>query len=68
MCFVIFYDTQDDPLDVDIVHFRDPIPAGLAKRVKSEVDSSIQKLTTRRGLLTPHTTIEFRILDFEIIE
>lgn len=67
-CFVIFYDTQDDPLDVDIVHFRDPIPAGLAKRVKSEVDSSIQKLTTRRGLLTPHTTVEFRILDFEIIE
>lgn len=24
-CFVIFYDAQGDPIDVDVVHFRDPI-------------------------------------------
>ena len=67
-CFVIFYDTQDDPIEVDVVLFRDPIPAGLAKRVTSEVDESVQELTTRYGLKTPHTKVEFRILDFEIME
>ena len=67
-CFVIFYDTQGDPIDVDVVYFRDPIPAGLAKRVKSKVDGSVQKLTTSQGSLTPHTKVEFRILDFEIME
>ena len=67
-CFVIFYDTQGDPIDVDVVYFRDPIPAGLAKRVKSKVDGSVQELTTLQGAMTLHTKVEFRILDFEIIE
>ncbi len=67
-CFVIFYDVQGDPIDIDVVHFQDPIPAGLAKRVTSEVDGSVQELTTRQGAKTPHTKVEFRILDFEIIE
>ncbi len=67
-CFVIFYDSQGDPLDVDIVHLREPIPAGLAKRVKSEVDSSVQELTTRDGSKVPHSKVEFRVLDFEIME
>ena len=65
---MIFYDTQGDPIDVDVVHFRDPIPAGLAKRVTSNVDDSVQELTTRLNSKTPHTKVEFRILDFEIIE
>ena len=67
-CFVIFYNTQDDPIEVDVVNFKDPIPAGLAKRVTSEVDGSVQELTTRQGSLTPNTKVEFRILDFEIME
>lgn len=67
-CFVIFYDTQRDPIDVDVVHFRDLIPAGLAKRVESEVDESVQKLTAHWGSKTSHTKIEFRILHFEIME
>lgn len=67
-CLVIFYDTQGDPIDVDVVHFRDPIPAGLAKRVKSKVDDSVQELTTHWGSKTSHTKIEFRILHFEIME
>ena len=67
-CFVIFYDTQGDPIEVDVVLLRDPIPAGLAKRVTSEVDESVQELTTRVHSKTPHTKVEFRILDFEIIE
>jgi len=67
-CFVIFYDSQGDPIDVDVVHFRNPIPAGLAKRVTSKVDGSVQELTTRVNSKTPHTKVEFRILDFEIME
>ena len=67
-CFVIFYDSQGDPIDVDIVHFRNLIPVGLAKRMTSKVDGSVQKLTTRQGAMTPHTKVEFRILDFEIVE
>ena len=67
-CFVIFYDTQGDPIDVDVVHFRDPIPAGLAKRVTSMVDGSVQELTTHSGSKIPHTKVEFRILHFQIME
>ena len=67
-CFVIFYDAQDDPIEVDVVNFREPIPAGLAKRVNRKVHGSVQELTTRVPSKTPHTKVEFRILDFEIIE
>ncbi len=69
-CFVIFYDMQGDPIDMDVAQFRGLIPAGLAKRVTSEVDNSIQELTTntRNGSNEPHTKVEFRILDFEIVE
>ena len=67
-CLVIFYDTQDDPIEVDVVYFRNLIPLGLAKRVTSKVDSSVQKLTTHQGSMTSHTKVEFRVLDFEIVE
>ncbi|MDE0301088.1 MAG: S1C family serine protease [Candidatus Poribacteria bacterium] len=67
-CFVIFYDEQADPIDVDVVHLSDQIPAGLAKRVISEVDTSVQKLTTRVESMAPHTKVEIRVLDFEIVE
>ena len=67
-CFVIFYDPQGDPIEVDVVLFRDPIPAGLAKRITSEVDESVQELTTHVKSKIPYTKVEFRILDFEIME
>lgn len=67
-CLVIFYDEHDEPIDVDLVQYQGMIPAGLAKRVESEVDDSVQELTTHWGAKTPHTKVEFRILDFEIIE
>ncbi|TYP00353.1 trypsin-like peptidase [Geothermobacter ehrlichii] len=66
-CLVIFYDSQGYPIDVDVVHHRGVIPAGLAKRVTSRVDGSVQKLTTPVGSMSPRTKIEFRILDFEIV-
>ncbi|MHC2994931.1 MAG: serine protease [Candidatus Atribacteria bacterium] len=58
-CFVVFYDHSGNPIDVDVVYYRDVVPAGLAKRVKSRVDGSVQKLTYK---------VEFRILDFKIVE
>jgi hypothetical protein len=58
-CLVIFYDRHSNPIDYDIVHYDSVIPAGLAKRVTSKVDGSVQKLTKE---------IEFRILDFKIVE
>lgn len=66
--YVIFYDAQGDPIDLDVVQFRGPIPAGLAKRVDSKVHSSVQELTTRERSKVPHTKVEIRVLDFDIIE
>jgi len=67
-CLVIFYDGQSNPIDVDVVRYKGLIPAGLAKRVTSRVDGSVQKLTTQEGSITPRTKVEFRILDFGIAE
>ena len=66
-CLVVFYDAQDNPIDVDVVRYEGTIPAGLAKRVTSSVDGSVQKMTTAEGSMSPRTKVEFRILDFKII-
>ena len=65
-CLVIFYGPQGDPVDVDVVRYQGIILAGLAKRVTSVVDGSVQKLTTPSGRMSPQTRVEFRVLDFEI--
>ena len=67
-CLVVFYDSQGSPIDVDVVQYRGLIPAGLAKRVTSKVDGSVQKLTTTPNTMTPKTKVEFRVLDFQIVE
>lgn len=67
-CLVIFYDAKGNPIDVDVVQYQGLIPAGLAKRVTSKVDGSVQELTTPAGSASPRTKVEFRILDFEIVE
>ncbi len=68
-CLVIFYDARGNPVDVDVVRYNGLIPAGLAKRVNSQVDKSVQDLTTdtRSGAKSPKTRVEFRILNFEIV-
>ena len=82
-CLVIFYDEQGYSIDVDVVQFQGLILAGLAKRVMgSKVsDSSVKELSTNyqalertlkgsvyeQGIIT-RTRVEFRILDFEIVE
>ena len=66
VCLVIFYDRQDMPIEFDLVQYRGTIPAGLSKRVKSEVDGSVRTLTGGSLNAPPKTKIEFRILGFEI--
>ena len=67
-CLVIFYDKLDAPIDIDVVQYQGLIPAGLAKRVTSEVDESVQELTGKPRSKSPLTKVEFRVLDFEIVE
>lgn len=58
-CLVVFYDPQGNPVDVAYINYSGVIPPGLAKRVSSNVDGSVQKLTAK---------VEFRVLDFQIRE
>ena len=59
-CFVIFLDDQGNPIDTRIVQFDEIIPAGLAKRVtRKRVHESVRRLTKE---------VEFRALDFEIVQ
>ena len=72
-CLIVFYNRKGDPIDIDVVHYQDTIPAGLAKRLKSSVDGSVYTLTTDepfllKPVLKPVTKLEFRILDFQIVE
>lgn len=67
LCLVIFYDSENQPLDMDIVTYKGIIPPKLAKRLSSLVDTSIPELTTHGGEKKPYTKVEFRILDFTIV-
>ena len=60
--YIIFYDKLGDPIDVKIETYLLTIPAGLAKRTFLSVLSDVRRMVKNGG------KIEFRILDFEIIE
>ena len=77
---VIFNDKYGVPVDVQILQYKGLIPAGLAKRITGQVnDISVKEFSTRwqpqqnigeeieKGLIIK-TRVEFRILDFEIVE
>ena len=68
ICLVIFFGAFGEPVDADLVNYRDIIPGGLARRVKSEVDQSVQAVTTENNSPRPKRQPEFRILNFEIIQ
>ena len=59
----------DDTLsfDVDVILCRETIPSGLAKRVNSNVDGSVQKVSTAEGSSAP-SKYEIRVLDFTVVE
>lgn len=67
-CLVVFYDSNGSPIDVDVVQYRGLIPAGLAKRVTSSVEGSVQRLMSAFGSMYPKAKVDFRILDFQIVE
>jgi hypothetical protein len=73
-CLVVFYDRNDNPIDIVVTRYEGTIPGGLGKRITGTVDSSVKKITTSLSdnpylrSTTPATKIEFRILNFEIDE
>ena len=79
-CLVIFYDQSNNPIDVSDIFYGksqfvftldkgDTIPAGLARRLRRCVDRSVQKLSSKvEGFETISTNVEFRILDFTIVD
>jgi Trypsin-like peptidase domain len=74
-CLVVFYDRDGNPLDVDMLHHPHVIPPGLGKRSSGSVDASVKRLTTPpsrdnefMSSFAPTTKVEFRILDFEIVQ
>lgn len=56
-CIVIFYDSENNPIDVDIINYRQEIPPGLAIRISSNVNGSVQRLTTEERDTTPKTSV-----------
>jgi hypothetical protein len=67
MCLVIFYNSNDQPLDVKLFQYEDVIPGGLAKRVSGVTHESVQELTTPQRNARPQTKIEYRILGFDYL-
>ena len=65
-CIVIFYDSENNPIDVDLINYRQEIPPGLARRINSNVNGSVQRLTTEERETTPKTRVEIRILGFSL--
>jgi hypothetical protein len=71
---LVFYDTRDQPIDVYPVKYKPVIPAGLAKRIKGQVDDSVERLNCPlAGYVSqyplprsPKGRVDFRILDFTI--
>ncbi|HVP76724.1 MAG TPA: trypsin-like peptidase domain-containing protein [Thermodesulfobacteriota bacterium] len=68
ICLVIFFGASGEPVEADLVNYKDVIPGGLARRVMSEVDQSVQPITTENNSPRPKRQPEFRILNFEIVQ
>jgi S1-C subfamily serine protease len=75
-CLIVFYDMDGNPLDVAVVGYDGVIPGGLAKRITGSVDESVERLNNPTPAFPyvpepprkPKGKIEFRILDFQIVE
>ena len=67
---VIFYDFAGDPIDVDEKHYNGVIHAGLAKRTSGLASSDVKDLSSKWDAKKREyeTRVEFRVLDFEIVE
>jgi hypothetical protein len=67
-CLIVFYDATGMTIDTKFAGYDPVIPPGLATRVHGYVDGSVKRLTTPSGSITPKTRVEFRILNFQIVE
>ena len=76
-CLVVFYDSQEMPIEYDAVKYVGVIPAGVAKRVSRTVHYSVQEIFQLEGggLIRPDRSfpksdprVEFRVLDFQIVD
>ncbi len=67
ICAVIFHNDKGEVIDFDLVTYSGIIPPGLGKRASSQIDESVQKLTSKQGDKTPQTNLKFRVLYFELV-
>jgi len=75
-CLVVFYDLQGNPIDVAKAFYGPPIAGGLAKRIKGQVDGSVEKLNNPTPAFPyvpnpprrPKGKIEIRTLDFQLVQ
>jgi hypothetical protein len=72
-CLVIFYDKNENPLDFALILYPELIPGGLGKRVTGKVEPSVKRLTTpplpnSLSQDSPSTRVEFRVLDFQLVD
>jgi hypothetical protein len=68
-CLVVFYDSNNEPIDFDYIHYEGIIPGGLSKRVEGKVHVTVQGFNAdNAGDTASKHKIEFRIFDFEIAE
>jgi hypothetical protein len=74
-CQVIFYNSAGTTIGTDTVRYAGTVPAGLPRRLTSNVDKSVHEYTAPVDVLSvypqgyqliPSTRIEVRVVDFEI--
>ncbi|MBM4103022.1 MAG: serine protease [Planctomycetes bacterium] len=70
---LVFYDKQEQPIESVFASYEGIVSPRSAKRVSSFVEYSIKRLTTKHVDSSnfddiPYTKVEFRILNFQIVE
>jgi hypothetical protein len=73
LVMVVFYNSEDKPLESQLLSYGGTISPNLASRVSGSVDYSIKKLTTAKASSLhfkdkPYTKVDFRVLDFEVVQ
>ena len=77
VCLVVFYDDHREPIDTSIIVFKETIPPGLAKRcTENHIESSVygiisgESKNNKKSDLSEKfaSCMEFRVLDFKIVE
>jgi len=75
-CLVVFYDLEGKPIDVAVQRYNALIPGGLAKRIKGQVDESVEKLNNPTRPFPyvpdpprrPRGRVDIRILGFQLTD